>query len=181
MVVLGLLLCRRVHCLLALSQHMRLSSGKPLRWSSLELDSATCSILCGGLELCFARIAESGAHAEEVLSRRRTFHGRSKTEECVVFDGALPQMFACFFIVQTEDKSVLHLFAIVVVLNDYQRQFLFLKVQFSDLWPEEEANLGDSFKHQNASRRQTQVVLAAVLAQHCVHINAVHVKPFSFV
>jgi len=40
-------------------------------------------------------VSESRAHTEEVLSTADSLGGRTQSEECVMFDGAFPQMFTC--------------------------------------------------------------------------------------
>lgn len=98
-----------------------------------------------------------------------------------MLNGALPQVLAGLFVVQPEDKGVLLLPALVVVLDHNECQFLFLEIQLADLGPKEQADLLVALEHEYASGRETQVVFATVLAQHCVHVHAIHVQPLGLV
>lgn len=68
-----------------------------------------------------------------------------------MLDGALPEMLARLLIVQPEDECVLLLLSILIVLDDDQSELLLLKVQLGDLWPQEQTNLLDALKYQDAS------------------------------
>ena len=91
------------------------------------------------MELGPARVPEAGAHPEKVLSGVGPFGGCTQAEESVVFDGALPQVFARLLVPKSEYESVFLLeAAVLVVLNHHQGQLLLLEVQLGDLGPEEE-------------------------------------------
>lgn len=159
-----LLLLVGIDLLLAVSQHVRLTSGETLRGPPLELDRPPGSVLLRCLELCLARVSEAGAHPKKVLPRRRALDGSAQPKEGVMLDGALPQVLAGFLVVQPKDERVLLLAAVVVVFDHHQGELLLFEIQLADLGPEEKADLLDAFEHQDAGGRQAQMVLAAVLA-----------------
>lgn len=72
---------------------------------SFQLDRPPGPVLVGTLIFCSTRISEPGAHPEEVLSGSGALHGGSKTKEAMVLNGALPQVFAGFLVVQPRKIS----------------------------------------------------------------------------
>lgn len=61
---------RSLHIALPFAQHMRLSSGKSLRWTPFKLNGATSLTLNGCLEFRFTGITKPWSHSEEILTRR---------------------------------------------------------------------------------------------------------------
>jgi len=145
------------------------------------LDRSPGSTLLRGLELGATGIPEARAHTEEVLTGGGAFDRRPKPEESVVLHGALPQVFARLLVVQPEDKGVLLLSSLVVILDHNKSQFLFLEIQLTDLGPEEQADLLIAFENEYSGGRKAKVVFAAILSEHRVHVNTVHIQPLGLV
>ena len=162
---------------------MRLAPRVPLTRLALELDRPAAPRARDErvLELCAAAVAEPRAHPEEVLPGVVALDGRAEAEEGVVLDGALPEVLARLLVAQPEEEGVLLLVALVVVLDHHQGELLLLEVELGDLGPEEEADLGLPLEDEDAGGGEAERVLGTVLAQHRVHVDAVHFQRLGLV
>lgn len=92
----------------------------------------------------------------------------------MMLNSTFPQMLARLRGVQTKDKGMLLLMALVIVFDYDQRQLFPLKIKLGNFWPKEQANLCFPFKHQNSCRSETKAVFIAIFAQNGMHVNAIH-------
>lgn len=111
-----------LHTLLSLAQHMRLATCESLRWPSFELHRAPGTTLYGCLELCFARITEARAHAEEILPSWWSFYWCTQPKKWMMLDGTLPQVLTCLLIVQSTAEWI----DVDIVMSSFISVFCFL-------------------------------------------------------
>lgn len=81
-----------------------------------------------------------------------------------MLDGTLPQVLARLLVVKAKHKGVLLRYAVVVVCDHDEGEFLFLKVEFDDILPEEEADILRILKDEYAGGSHTEAVIATVFA-----------------
>lgn len=94
--------------LLPLAEDVRLTASVTLTGTTLELDAATGSVGLRRLVFGASAVAETRAHAEEVLARVVSLDGSFQPEEGMVFHGTLPQVFGRLLVVKPIVRIIEH-------------------------------------------------------------------------
>lgn len=119
-------------------RHLAVGSAacKALTGAPLEFDASPRLSALRRLKLGAATVAEARAEAHKALPPAGRLWRCSQAEERVKLNGALPQMLGGLAIAHAENECVLLLLAHFVVFDDDQDDFLAVKVETSDFWPE---------------------------------------------